>query len=150
MAAPQLTTAAGQELVLPWGLWGDREGGRGRAATEVNAAGILLSEMAPRASLLPLAGKLLPPQVSQNSWLPLWQAPLFWGHLKGSAGAGVALFHLPSGGGCFSFLTLKAMKCQTPLQLLAERPQPPQPSWRDRRSTGNAGSYFLRIPVLWL
>lgn len=86
VAGPQLATAAGRVLASPRSLWGDREGGRGRAATEGTVAGILLSEMAPQASLLPLAGEVPPPQESPNclSWIPLRQVPLFWDHLRGS------------------------------------------------------------------
>lgn len=75
----------------------------------------------------------------------LWTPPC-------SAGAGIALSHLPNGGGCFSFLTLKAdpAKGQTPLQPLAEQQQPPQPGWTDRQSTEIAGSYFSGMPLLRL
>ena len=90
--------------------------------TQVNAAGVLLSEMAPQASLLPLTGELPPPQESQT--LPLLDASLASTVFLGlsqrlwtppcSAGAGIALSHLLNGGGCFSFLTLKAEPCETP------------------------------------
>lgn len=142
------------------GLWGDGEGGSGRAVTQANAAGVLLSEMAPRASLPPSVGEPPPPRESPNSatlgYLSgkgpflgvshrLWTPPC-------SAGAGIALPHLLSGGGCFSFLTVKAdpVKCQMPLQLLPERQQLPQPSWRDGQSMEIAGSYFSGIALLWL
>lgn len=142
------------------GLWGDREGGSGRVATQANAAGVLLSEMAPWGSLPPSAGELPSPRESPNpAWLGylsgkgpflglshrLWTPPC-------SAGAGIALSHLLSGGGCSSFLTTKAdpAKHQMPLQLLAERQQPTQPSWRDGQNMEIAGSYFSGIALMWL